>query len=154
MVKIYYNLLLAVVVLLMTSASSYAENNTDIVDAYGYSSIKFSILNSLGHERPPNDASGLLVFLGSIDDSSARKLLVDLTSYYLGSATGEALHYSIVRQGKEILPELMRALDEPITCTGKVVSPPEKCLSLEERDRLIRKLINLIDSGKKLDYVM
>lgn len=134
-----------------TPSYSDIEDRFRVIDAYGYKSMQFAILNSTGREDPPNDVSGLLIFLGSIDDDNARKLLVDLTSYYLGSATSEALQYSIVRHGEKILPNLTSFIDRPVKCIKKAL---KECLSLKERNNLIRGLIGLIKSGDKLDYVL
>lgn len=143
------------VILLLSvySISSFAEKKNHSIIEYGYSSLEFAILNSVGIPNPPNDASGLLILLGDIDNDNARELLVKLTDYYLGSATTEALDYSIVRQGKKILFKLKKQLNNPNICDERNELRGDRCLTLKERNQKISRYIELIESGKTIDYV-
>ena len=146
-----------VVILFLSVFTSAGESpyikESDII-ALGYSSLEWAILNSIGTTDPPNDAGGLIVLLGHIDTDESRELLIKLTNYYLGSATAEALSYSIVKQGNKILPDLKRTLETPVICASNEMTPSKKCLSIESRNRSIQYDIDFINSGKKLDYIL
>ena len=133
---------------------SFSEANDENTINYGYLSLKSAILNSIKDPSIPIDTSGLIVLLGDIDTDNSRQLLSRLTNYYLGSATTEALAYSIVKQGKKILGQLKEKVKNPDSCVVKQHQSTYRCLTLEERNRLIKKYIKLIESGHTINYVI
>jgi len=144
----------ALLLLTVSSACAQTEYKANDFIAYGYFALESAILISVDTSNPPNDASGLLILLSEIDSDESRELLVKLSNYYLGSATSEAMAYSIVRQGKKILIALKAELNNPINCIEKGLSTVNRCLTVKERNQQIERYIKLIESEQKIEYVM
>jgi hypothetical protein len=145
--------------------SIYAEP-PEVVKKFAYDSLGIAILHSLdksfarGDTNTPADAGGLIILLGEIDNDDARNLLVQLLEVYIGEANYEALSYSVVRQGKSIRKRLKDMLSMPVTCSllGIEYSPKKdsqlRCLTVEDRNRRINRLIDMIDKNVELQYVL
>jgi len=105
------------------------------------------------------DPDGLLLLLGTIDNSSARRLLLDLLELYFGSATGEALSHAVLIQGKKIRNDLLKLKSSPVRCDLLKEYPSEKhidpisCLDAKSRDSRVQRLIDLINEDFIPQYV-
>jgi len=131
---------------------------------FAYFTLKKMMLHSLDktinreYEAAIIDPSGLIVLLADLDNDDARSLLLQILEVYVGSATGEALSYAIVKQGKKIKNDLEVLLNQPVRCdflkNNTYKAGNLRCLSKETRDRNIRRLLNLIERGKRIEYVL
>ncbi len=132
------------------SAHAFEEKQTisDVAE-YGCNAIENAILVSVAQTNGI-DASGLIIFLGHSENECSIQVLMSLTRYYLGSAVGEALTYSIVKKSHSILPLLKKEIGVENNCMETLSMRP--CLSLESRDRLLGIYIELIKSGTNADY--
>lgn len=124
------------------------------VEMLGFMSIKTAILNSAGKEQPVNDAAGLIVLLAHLESEMSVDLLVDLTNYYLGSATNEALTYALVKQGIMSKEKLIAELDKPASCEEREVYQGVVCKNEDQKKFYIERVIRFIESGKEIQYIL
>ena len=151
------------VVLIINPLYGASMQNQELVD-FAYisfaNSLLFSIEKTLAGEdkSAAADPGGMILLLGEIDSDHARELLIDLLDLYIGSATSEALYYSIVKHGKTIERQLLLKLESPIS--GRLIKMGKEkgykidLLSTNERNERIKWLLDIIGSGKKLDYTL
>ncbi len=132
------------------AAGKISGPNGETIDLreYGYSSIVNAIIvNPAGVDK-----DGLLVLLGEIDSREARIALATLTEFDLGAAGKEHLSYSLVQQGKRILPHLKKQRGMSLICPTFTVVPnaAKKCSSVATRDKLLDWAIEAIEKEQKV----
>jgi len=144
----------------------FASSSDTKVKEFAYDSLRLAILGTLDkclsgkQDQMVADPGGLIVLLGEIDSDPARHLLLQLLDIQIGEANSEALSYAVVKQGKKILPDLKRLLSDPINCSilnnknFKQTSNKLQCLTVDTRNRRINWLIDIINTGKTLEYVL
>jgi hypothetical protein len=133
------------------------------IRAFAYQSLHKLVLNSLelaatGARETVADPGGAILILGEIDSPEARSLLVQLTEVYVGAANAEALSYAVARQGRRIKTLLEKLLRQPVECEFLSVARDGQsrlsCLSQGERDRRIRRLLEIIETGEEYSYAL
>jgi hypothetical protein len=156
------------VLLLAASAGTPSENappSNDAVRRFALESLRRSIIHGLSipvearRIDPPADPAGLILLLAEIDSKGARRLLVEMLELRMGEADAEALFSAVTSQGRAIEPMLRQALGQPVRCdiirgTQKIQRTPLACSTPEERDRTVLHLIDLIEKGQKIEYVL
>lgn len=158
----------AVVIELLFPAFASAGN--DAVDKpvkeFAYDSFKLVLSHSLDKSLSGNseaeiaDPSGLIILLSEIDSDEARSVLVQLAEIKLGPVHSEALDYAIARQGKKIRSKLNSLLTKSVQCDflkNSLKGPKYsklRCFSQHDRDQYIKSLLESIDQGKKIEYVL
>jgi hypothetical protein len=154
LIKIFIEKALVFAVFIVSSfcISAPPQHENSIYSDLAYSSLKTAILNSAGINNPPNDSAGLIILLSEIDTEAARSLLVELTNYYLGSATGEALTFSLVYQGTEIVDHLSLESKNKTKCVVRKVYGDVRCKEHQEKVEYILHVIRIINSGQLVEY--
>jgi hypothetical protein len=95
-----------------------------------------------------------------MDTVEARHLLVGLLDVRIGEVDSEALISAISMQGESLEPELARVIKGPVRCellrSGGALGEewPLECKSRDERDRLVRWLLEHIRDGVRIEYVL
>jgi len=126
---------------------------------FAYDSQSLAILK--GFEKESNNkqtdysASGLIILLSELSTEKSRMLLVELLDVYVGSANAEALDFAIVKQGEAIMPLLQKINEKAVEC--KLLKERKFCLScvtLDNRNKRLKSLIDMIQNNVKLDYVI
>lgn len=159
--KLSHILGVLLVILIIFTNQAYCSTQKEVTD-FAYESLVFALLVSIYGEPQMRcvDPPGLIILLGEIDTEEARSTLCKLLELYIGSANGEALTYAVVRQGPKILDDLHRLSSEPAERSLKFryyILPKSvqiKYLSDEERNRTIKWLIEIIESGKSIEYAL
>ena len=156
----------SLLVALLWASPSLAGEHTNLkeVRRFAVESLQRSILQSVsnaltGHGKESiADPGGLVVLLADVDTEAARDLLAGLVEVDVGAATSEAVDYAVLAQGKKMRDRLEALITSPARCSvlnlsdGKVTTIP--CLSKDERNRRIHRLLELIELGRRIDYVL
>ena len=118
------------------------------VEEMAYQELKSAILrgNEVGLDR-----SALILTLGYADSPSARRVLVEIADYYLGSAVAESVVTSVSRHGETIVDDLEEAISHESTC---IASDRTRCLSKEDRFSFLRRLREIAGSGELVKYAL
>lgn len=90
---------------------------------------------------------GLIYALYLLNNSAADKKLVELSRYYLGSATGHELGAAITNRGKKILPLIDEELEKPTTCAA------QNCSSSGDIVRRLMEWKSIINNGDAIEFV-
>ena len=155
--------------LICSAAHAGSAENDEAVRILGYESFKRVLMYSIDktmlgeYKDSVVDPGGLIVLLADIDSVGARKILLQLTEVYIGEATGEALNYAVVKQDKAIEEDLRQLLEKDVECgllkeSHTYVRTYEvkkiRCKTRESRDRKIKWLLEMIEEGRELEYVL
>jgi len=163
--KISKILFLVMMVLMLTPTIALCDDPYDLEKEtrdFAYFTLRKILIHSLDKELSGADEEavvspdGLIVLLADMDSDEARGILLELVEVYVGSATGEAVTYAVVKQGKSIRDDLKSLRSKPVTCSllANIKNHPVlKCLSRQERDSRISRYIGFINSGEIIQYV-
>jgi len=162
--KKYVFLVLFLIFQMFLATVANNQPQEEAVTDFAYDSFRKVIARSLEKELVEDKQSaipsGLIILLGEIDSANARNLLLQMLEVYIGEAHYETLSYAIVKQGKKIRKGLKNLLTTDPSCDfldGVCLENKKcllKCLTKEERNRNIYWLLDLIDKGRKLEYVL
>ena len=136
-------------VFLIVFASSYAGANEMIPSwqaSYIANGTKTAILELLPDQR--DEVGPLLHALAVIDTPETLESLIDLADYYFGEANGEDYFALVVNKGRKAIPLLERKLRNLSSCLGD-----RKCLSATARESLLRRIIEAIQKGEKVELI-
>lgn len=116
-------------------------------DELAYRELKSAILRSSELDL---DRGALILTLGYADNPTARRVLIELADYYLGSAASESMSAAVSMHGESIVPDIEAALDRESACDeGDEVT----CLSAEDRAQFLESLNKIASSGEVVEYV-
>ena len=118
------------------------------VEEMAYQELKLAILRG---QEVGLDRSALILTLGYADNPSARRILVEIADYYLGSAVAESVVTSVSRHGKTIVADIEKAIGRDSIC---VATNQTRCLSEDDRVRYLRRLKEIAASDKLVEYVL
>lgn len=119
----------------------------DFVEDRAFDQLKATIIHG---KEMGLDQGALIVTIGYSDSPAARRVLVELADYYLGSAITEAVFAAVSRQGEAIVADIDKAMGRTSVCAemDKV-----QCQSEEDRIRFLKILRETAASGELVEYV-
>jgi len=117
--------------------------------------LYFTDKNQANPQKIPFSIGGLIVALVQNGHPTSRKLLVDLYDFYLGSAYGAQLDVMVTNYGNKIINYLITKIGSSSACKAIDRSKLQniRCSNEKKRDERIKRMIDVIKSGKPYDYI-